>query len=92
LISRPTNRLVIRAEAILDIQEAAQWYGEQERGLGRKFLSAFRAATALLRQNPNLYQVVEGEVRRLLLRRFPRMELFMTSGEWLSAVVPAPHI
>jgi plasmid stabilization system protein ParE len=80
LISRPSYRLVIRPEAALDVQEAAQWYGAQERGLGREFLHAFRTATALLRQNPQLYQIVEGEARRVLLRRFPYGVIYEIHG------------
>lgn len=64
-------RLVIRPEAEAELAEAVQWYEAKERGLGSEFLRAFRAATAVLRRNPNLYQVVEGEARRILVGRFP---------------------
>ncbi len=68
----PQNyRLVIRPEAEADLAEAAQWYDSRERSVGREFLRAFRAATAVLRRNPYLYQPVVGEARRVLLRRFP---------------------
>lgn len=48
----------------------SRWYEERERGLGRDFLRAFRAATAVLRRTPLLYPLVAG-ARRVLLRRFP---------------------
>jgi len=64
----------------LDVQEAAGWYGDQERGLGREFLRAFRAATGPLRRNPLLYQIVEGEARRVLLRRFPYGVIYEIHG------------
>jgi plasmid stabilization system protein ParE len=64
-------RLVIRPEADRELAEAARWYEERERGLGREFLRAFRAATDVLRRNPSLYRIVVEQARRVLLRRFP---------------------
>jgi toxin ParE1/3/4 len=64
-------RLLIRPEARAEVAEAAAWYEARERGLGRDFLRAFRAATDLLRRNPLHYQIVFAEMRRVLLRRFP---------------------
>jgi toxin ParE1/3/4 len=64
-------RLVIRPEARAEMAEAAGWYDAREQGLGRDFLRAVRAGTDVLRRNPYLYQVVFGDMRRALLRRFP---------------------
>lgn len=64
-------RLTIRPEADEEIAEAARWYEARERGLGREFLRAFRAATSSLRRNPFMYQLVVEGARRILLRRFP---------------------
>jgi plasmid stabilization system protein ParE len=64
-------RLVIRPEARAEVAEAAGWYDAREKGLGRDFLRALRAGTDVLRRNPFLYQVVFGDMRRALLRRFP---------------------
>lgn len=64
-------RLVIRPEAEAEVADAARWYEQRERGLGREFLRAFRAASAVLRRNPFQYQTVVEEARRVVLRRFP---------------------
>ena len=73
-------RLVLLPEAEADLMDTARWYEEQERGLGYEFLRAFRAATAPLRRNPFLYQIVEGEARRVLLRRFPYGVIYEVHG------------
>ena len=73
-------RLVLLAEAESELLEAARWYEDQERGLGHAFLRAFRAATAPLRRNPFLYQIIEGEARRVLLRRFPYGIIYEVHG------------
>ena len=71
-----TYRVVIQPVAKAEVAEAAAWYESQERGLGREFLRAFRAATAVLRRNPFQYQPVDEQTRRLLLRRFPYSVFF----------------
>jgi plasmid stabilization system protein ParE len=64
-------RLVIRPDAGAELAEGARWYEARTRGLGREFVRAFRAATEPLRRNPFMFQIVVGEARRTLLRRFP---------------------
>jgi hypothetical protein len=54
-------RVVIQPVAKAEVAEAATWYEQQEHGLGREFLRAFRAGTAVLRRNPFQYQPVDEE-------------------------------
>lgn len=75
-MSPPTYRLVIWPEAETEVADAARWYEQQEKGIGREFLRAFRAATGVLRRTPLHYQPVFVEARRLLLRRFPYAVFF----------------
>lgn len=79
-MSRGAYRLVIWPEAEAEVADAAKWYEKQERGLGRDFLRAFRAATTVLRRNPFQYQIVFVEARRVLLRRFPYAVFFEIHG------------
>lgn len=64
-------RLTLWPDVEEEIAEAAHWYDSQQRGLGRHFLSAVRAATSILRPSPLHYQILEGEIRRILLHGFP---------------------
>ena len=64
-------RFVTSGEVEAEIAEAARWYETQVRGLGHEFLRAFRAATAVLHRDPLHDQVIEDDIRRILLRRFP---------------------
>lgn len=73
-------RLIIRPEADEEVREAALWYESRERGLGREFLRAFRAATCVLRRNPLLSQIVLEQARRVLLRRFPYAVFYEVHG------------
>lgn len=59
-----------------ELADAVQWYEDRDAGLGTEFLRVFRAATAALRRNPLLYQIVMGNARRVPLRRFPYSILY----------------
>ena len=63
-------RLVIQPDANEEVREATHWYESRERGLGREFLRAFRAATDGLRRNPFLYSTLRATCpARLILDR-----------------------
>lgn len=66
-----TRRLVIEPEAEADLHEAFAWYQDQRRGLGDEFLLAVEAAFAAIRRQPEAFRTMRGEVRRVIVRRFP---------------------
>jgi len=63
--------MIVRALAELEIQEIAMWYEDQQEGVGFKFLDAIDQSFERIQQFPELYAIVDGDVRRALLRRFP---------------------
>lgn len=66
-------RLIIRAEAELDITEAAQWYQEQQAGLGVEFINEVRTAIQRVAERPLAWRLIRRKphVRRILTHRFP---------------------
>ena len=73
-------RLVLWPDVEEEIAEAARWYELQQRGLGRRFLSAIRTVTSQLRRTPFHYQIVEEQVRRVLPHRFPYAVFYEIHG------------
>jgi plasmid stabilization system protein ParE len=63
-------------EAKAEMMEAAAYYEAQQPQLGRRFLVSVHDALNRLQVNPLLYPVVEGDVRRCLIRTFPFGVLF----------------
>ena len=57
--------------AARELDDAYHWYEDQQAGLGDELLGEFLDATRRISENPQLYPVVEGDVRRAPLRRFP---------------------
>jgi plasmid stabilization system protein ParE len=51
--------------------QSAQYYQAQSPGLGRRFASAVLDAVRRIQESPLLYRVVEGDIRRCRVLRFP---------------------
>ncbi|MCE7043580.1 hypothetical protein [Dyadobacter sp. CY312] len=66
-------RAVILPDAKKDIQEAALWYNEQQRGLGNRFIRFVRIKVSKVLLNPQLYIVRYSDVHTALLDVFPFM-------------------
>lgn len=61
----------IRPEAEQDMREAHAWYEKQMPGLGANFLLHVDAQLRSIQRAPLQNPVVQQEVRRCLVRRFP---------------------
>jgi plasmid stabilization system protein ParE len=66
-----TKPVLLRPEAQLDLEDAAQWYNRQRGGLGYEFLDEVVRGFASISENSLLYPIVHKNIRRSLLRRFP---------------------
>ena len=58
-------------EAVAELFGAADWYEDQEPGLGRSFALEVTASMLRLLDVPEAWPVLEGEIRRCLVHRFP---------------------
>ena len=59
-----------------ELNEAAQYYERAQGGLGAAFLTEVQRCTDALLEHPETGTVVQGEVRRILCRRFPYALLY----------------
>ena len=64
-------RLIYHPEAEAELIAAAQFYENRVPALGAEFLEAIDAGAALILQDPRRWRVVEGDIRRYMLSRFP---------------------
>jgi plasmid stabilization system protein ParE len=67
--------------AVAELREAFQWYEVERQGLGLEFLSEIARVERHLVTTPELYQRVEGELRRATLRRFPYGLFYLIEGD-----------
>ena len=74
-----SRRVVYLAQAEAEIAEAVDWYETRGKGLGADFMRALEATVAAIQRSPTQYQVVKGQARRALLRRFPYSLVYKAS-------------
>jgi len=72
--------IVVRRLAEGDLEEAEDWYNEQQPGLGSEFRGAISDLFGRLTDNPRIYPRVHGDVHRAVLRRFPYLVYFLIEG------------
>ena len=70
-------QVTVRRSAERDLEEARDWYNEQQPGLGTEFLDMASELFGRLERNPKIYPRVHGEVHRAVLRRFPFVLYFV---------------
>ena len=85
------KRARFHPEAEAEMAEAAAYYENQERHLGRRFLTTVQDAVNRIRVNPLLFRVVEGDVRGCLTRTFPYGILFREKPEAL-VIIAVMHL
>jgi toxin ParE1/3/4 len=76
-----TRRLVLRPQAVAELDEAAAWYSARLKGLGAEFLRVVDAAFAAVERNPLQFPHVHGSIRRAVLRRFPYSIVFTATED-----------
>jgi plasmid stabilization system protein ParE len=79
-------QLDIRDEALVDIEDAAAWYEEQQPGLGGDFVRSIRRAINSLPENPLAYRLRDRRrnVRWFLSQRFPYRIFYCVRGELIT--------
>jgi len=72
------TRIVFLDAAEEEMLEAATFYEQQVPALGHRYLAAIKHTTSLIESNPQLGSPEQGNIRRLLVRRFPYALLYRT--------------
>lgn len=72
--------LQIRPEARADLLDAFYWYQAQMDSLGYDFKSCVDDAMSKIQENPTLYKIVEQNVRRAFIKKFPFGILYLTNN------------
>lgn len=87
-----TLRVVFHELAERELHEAAVYYFATERpGLGEAFLAEIHRITALIGKMPEAGSLVEGDVRRWRLRRFPYAIIYRVRVDHVRVLAIAAH-
>ena len=75
------RRFIVRPPAEADLEQAANWYDEEQAGLGSRFLSDVDQVFGRIHAMPLQFPVVSENIRRALLHTFPYAVYFRETGE-----------
>jgi len=82
-------KAVILPPAAEDIKEAAIWYNEKKKGLGRRFTKAVRDKVLIIRKNPDIYPIRYEDTRTAVLDVFPFMIHYSVEHEDKQVLISA---
>jgi toxin ParE1/3/4 len=83
--------LIYHPDAEAELIEAAQFYSRRVPGLGADFLDTVDAAIEEILSSPHRWRMVEGDVRRYLLPRFPFAILYRILPDHLRVLAIKHH-
>lgn len=63
--------LIVKPQAEIDLDEALEWYHDQNENLSLKFISAIEKALEKIQSNPENYQKRYNEIRIIFTKAFP---------------------
>lgn len=66
-------KVQLSAEAKLDLKTAAEWYENQQKGLGKRFTSTIRRELKIISQNPQQTSFRYKNIRTAVVTVFPYM-------------------
>jgi plasmid stabilization system protein ParE len=69
-------RVEFHPATVQDVNEAADYYDRQRPGLASEFRGEVMAALSRITQSPLSFPIVEADIRRCIIRRFPYSILF----------------
>jgi hypothetical protein len=75
------RRVSLSVKTRIDLRKTYDWYESQSTGLGPRFVRAFVQAVDLATERPTSFPEVEGDVRRVILSRFPFGVFFRIVGD-----------
>jgi plasmid stabilization system protein ParE len=80
------RRTFVSPAAQNDIRDAARWYEDREVGLGLRFLSEVRGSLKRIAADRLTFPIVDEDVRRTLLHKFPYSIYFVGEREAVSVI------
>jgi toxin ParE1/3/4 len=84
-------RIVYHPEAEAELIESARFYDRRIPGLGRRFLLEIDKSIERILANPTKWKVVEDDIRRFLMKKFPFSIYYRVEAEVIRILVFKHH-
>ncbi len=80
-----------KPDAAVEVDNAIIWYSQPDINLGSAFVQALERTEAHIASHPELYQRVEGEIRRAVLHRFPYALFYVIESDFVLVLACMRH-
>jgi toxin ParE1/3/4 len=78
-------------EALAEFIAAGRYYNQQVPGLGDTFVNEVEAGIGVVLSGPTVWRIIEDDVRRYLVRRFP-YGIYYTIENEVIVIWPVKHL
>lgn len=78
--------LRLQAIAEKEMHQAYTWYEDQRTGIGDDFLLCTEAVFEAICDNPLHFPIVQKQIQRAVIRRFPYAVFFIVGDEYISVL------
>lgn len=82
-------QVIFSPEAKTEFDEAVEYYDQQRQGLGDELRAEIREFLPRLQRSPLTFPVERGDVRRLILARFPYKLLYSVESDHVYVIALA---
>jgi toxin ParE1/3/4 len=76
-------KYVFHPEALTEYSEAVQYYKKQKTELAQAFINAIEDAVYRIRESPTRWAVVDEDIRRCLVKKFPYGILYTIEEDFI---------
>jgi len=73
-------RVIFRAAARIEFEEATTWYDKERHGLGEEFLREIDEVIFRVAEKPERFPLIFSDVRKAVAKRFPYAIFFRVRG------------
>ena len=73
-------------EALIEADEAAQFYEERQFDLGKRFVEALSDALIRIRRMPDIYRKINGNISKCRVLRFPYGVIFRNQVDSIEVI------
>jgi len=84
-------RLIYHPDAETELIETAQFYERRVSALGAEFLEAVDQAVRTIVEAPERWQIIDADVRRYLMRRFPYAIYYRVTADHIRVLAFKHH-
>jgi plasmid stabilization system protein ParE len=84
--------IVITKTALSDLKAAIEWYNKKDKAIGIKLINNFEISIEKLARNPEIYTLIEKNVRGIEILKFPYKIFYYLNSAFKVIIIAVVHV